>query len=237
MLPSLLLNSKLCYQIMYGFMVLILMVGFIIGSLLVLDKKTSKNIVFYLLSSGTSKVQLHLYFGMISIFSIFVYTAFSTLVNGLSLDIASLGKAVGIVFFGMGVSSVGTGLQAKDELFEADSGDPDADDPTEKMASYTQQSNFFLRLFDSSDRSMELHLFLGAMALLGVIFYEGYDIAYITKEFVPEDYGYSLAYAFVGIGAAGWGQGIQRKFANREAAAVKKKAVRKHAPRKPRIPK
>jgi hypothetical protein len=217
------LSTKVALQFTYGFLVLLLISGFAIASLLVMNRTVKRNVMMYLFNSGTSKVQMHLYFGMLSIFSLFVYTAFATLVDGIDLDISSLGKAVGIIFFGIGVNAVGNGLQVKTDYFDdSPSRDPDfdTDDPTEKLAGYTVQSNFFLRLFDSSDRSFELHLVLGALALLGVIFYEGYDLAFVSKEYDPESYGYSLAYAFVGIGAAGWGQGLQRKF---ESEADKKK--------------
>ena len=76
----------------------------------------------------------------------------------------------------------------------------------------TEESNFFMRLFNSNDKSLEMHLFLGALSILCIIFYEGYDLVYISKFLDPEDYGYGLAYAFAGIGAASWSQGVQRKF-------------------------
>ena len=217
------LRSDIVLQFTYGFLVFLILVSFMLISITIMDRDTKRNVLLYLFNSATSKIQLHLYFGMVSIFSIFEYTAFSTIVNGIPLDIAALGKSIGIVFFGIGVSSVGSGLQAKTDIFQSDGDDPDEDDPTEKLTTYTVQSNFFLRLFDSSDRSFELHLVLGAIAILMIIFYEGYDIAYITKNYYPEDYGYALAYAFVGMGAAGWGQSVQRRFESEKKQKPKRK--------------
>lgn len=141
------------------------------------------------------------------------------MVIGIPLDIAGLGKGVGIIFGGMGVGSFGAGVQTKDDS---------DDDPTDKMTPASIQSTFFLKLFNSKDRSVETHLFFGALVMICIIFYQGYDLAYMSKHWDPEEYGYAFAYTFAGIAAAGLGQNAQRKIESSKAKRKRKRKVPPH---------
>lgn len=190
--------------------VLVLMVGLIFSGAILLHSKRHHAWYMQLFNSRDSQVQLHLYFGMVSLFSLFFYTGYAVAVRSFAFDMLSFGKAIGITFTGVGIGAAGHGLQLKEDgnihFVSVGHGDGDGD------VNADENTALFARLCDLSDTSLEMHLFLGAFAIILVILYTGYDLAYTAKDFHPFDYGQALAYTFAGVGAAGWGQGIARKF-------------------------
>lgn len=194
------------------------------GSLLFRHKKHhAMTWMLRLLNSRDREVQLHLYFALITIISIFFYTAYAVLCRGFIFDVVSFGKGIGVIFVGVGISSVGNGLQLKEDgnLSFITTGDHDKKDDLIDIK-INQAEPLFTQLCDSDDGTIEMHLFLGAIALITVILYTGYDLAYTAKDFQPFSYGQALAYTFSGVGAAGWGQGLQRKF---QATGVNAKKI------------
>ena len=156
-------------------------------------------------NSRVGSFDLNLYFGLVSMLTLFLYTAYAVLIRHFEYSSLDFGRGIGAIFIGVGLNAVGTGLQKKVE------GDPEEEDGPDEDEPPLSAAVLILKLLDPADAQFELHLLLGALAITMVIIYTGYDLAYYAHGFDPSEYGDSLAYMFVAVGAAGWGQGIQRR--------------------------
>lgn len=204
-----------------GIIIFVLILGAIIGSMIMMARGTKNHWFLGILDSSNPALELNLYCGMISLYSLFIYTAFATIIDNIPYDPVGLGRGIGLIFIGISLGAVGNGLQTKEEEDDL----PEVIDyPFLKLQDL--YSVLFSRLLNSRDRSVEMHLFLGGLAIILFILYEGYDLAYISKSFDAENYGAGVAYTFGGIAAASWGQGMQRKFENKRKRKHKPKSVK-----------
>lgn len=158
-----------------------------------------------LLDSRNSRVDLTLYFGMVALFSVFLYTAYAVLIRHFEFVASDFGRGIGITFLGVGLSWVGTGLE-----YTVD-GDHNYDDHLHLLNTQLSLRGILGRVANADDARAEMHLLLGALAIIFMILYTGYNLAYQAHGFDPSNYGEGLAYTFTGVGVAGWGQGLQRK--------------------------
>lgn len=205
-----------------GLLILILIFILIFSGLIFTDHQSRKNKLLYLFDSELSAIQFNLYFGMIGLFSLFIYTGYATLINQIIFDPASLGEGISVLFIGIGIGCVGQGLQNKEDgpirRSNSESIKPTA---SNVVVSSMIEGNFISRLSDGNDRTLEMHLFLGVVSIIVLILFQGYDLVYVdTKFFSPQAYGTGLAYIFAGIGAASWGQGFQRKYQYKKAKTI-----------------
>lgn len=67
------------------------------------------------------------------------------------------------------------------------------------------------RLLDSDDRSIELHLALGALAVIVGLILAGWSVIVQSKPFDMMSYGTGIGALFTGIGIAAISAGLQRK--------------------------
>ncbi|MDE2099140.1 MAG: hypothetical protein KGL39_17935 [Patescibacteria group bacterium] len=72
-------------------------------------------------------------------------------------------------------------------------------------------SNFFAKLFDSSDRTVEAHIVLPAFAILAFIAFSGMDVILLRHAFNPDSYGQGVGWLLSGGGIGAIGQGMQNK--------------------------
>jgi len=78
---------------------------------------------------------------------------------------------------------------------------------------------FIGRMLDGGDPSVEAHLVLATLGVLGFVALSAYHVMIAGHAFDPGAYGQGLGYAFAGSGAAAWGQGLQRKAQNAAGAS------------------
>jgi len=70
---------------------------------------------------------------------------------------------------------------------------------------------FLTRLFDSDQRAMELHLFLGFWAVMVYLGLAIYSTVHRDGSFDMQSFGIGITGIFAGTGAAAWGTGLQRR--------------------------
>jgi len=71
--------------------------------------------------------------------------------------------------------------------------------------------SFLSRLFNSADRTVEAHIVLTALGVIGFVGLSAYAVVARGQAWDPAAYGAGLAAIFAGTGAAGWAAGLQRK--------------------------
>lgn len=71
--------------------------------------------------------------------------------------------------------------------------------------------SFFSALLNSDDRGMELHLVLGAVAILIGLGLTVWTVIVQDKPFDIVSFGQGIGYLFTGAGIAAVAQGLQRK--------------------------
>lgn len=192
-------------EIINGGILLVLILASIFGGIFMVQKGSRKINMLYLFNSKTPQMQLNLYFGMVGIYSLFIYTCYSTIVGHISFDITSLSKGISIIFLGIGAGSVGNGIQSK----------VDPSTPTVTVDPTTYQipilsSSVFTDIYNATNTSVQIHLVLGAISIIGMILYQWYNIIFGDQTFVPIGYATAITYALAAIGVAGIGQSFQR---------------------------
>jgi hypothetical protein len=65
--------------------------------------------------------------------------------------------------------------------------------------------------FDGEDQTVEAHLVLATLSILTFLFLAGWTVIQQGLPFNAQDFGIGIGAAFVGVGAAAWGQGKQRR--------------------------
>ncbi|CAK9253470.1 unnamed protein product [Sphagnum jensenii] len=96
----------------------------------------------------------------LAVISLVFYTGYAMMVRGFPFNMVDFGRSLGIVFAGVGFGSIGHGLQARDAA---------SIPPTPEETPPTNTVTFFDRLCDANDSSAEMHLFLGALGIIGLI--------------------------------------------------------------------
>lgn len=67
------------------------------------------------------------------------------------------------------------------------------------------------RLLSAEDRTIELNLVLGALAVIAFIFYTGWTVIVQGQHFEPTAFGSGLALTLGGMSTSGLLQGMQRR--------------------------
>jgi hypothetical protein len=69
---------------------------------------------------------------------------------------------------------------------------------------------FLTKMVDSRDSEVEAHLVLLCLGAVTLIALSIFHVVILRLAFDPENFGQGLGYLLAGVGAAAWGQGIQR---------------------------
>ncbi len=218
---------------------LVMIVGLVCSGVILFTNAHHRPWYLRLLDSNDTQFQLHLYFGAVALFSLFFYSGYAVIVRHFPFGAVDFGKGTGIIITAISMSAIGDGLQhhADPTAVDGDGAPSTPQDPTAPVPPtptslspvVTTPRSVAKALMNMQDSSLEMHLFLGAFAIIVMILYSGYDLAYNATSFNPSDYAQAVGCCFVAVGLSSWGQGVQRKLYHKrvpEATPAQRRARR-----------